>query len=166
MSTAQTNGDVEVMSDFREGMRFFQVGNYDVAIEFFKEVCDNVGVDDENYNKYRSWLGVSQAMTGDEGGVVLCRLAANGEERDAYVLLNLAKAELARGDRTKALRALERGLAVEASHKGLIEMMERLDRRRRPAIPFLSRNNVLNKLIGKYSYRLSRGKFKKVPAQQ
>ena len=45
-------------------------------------------------------------------------------------------------------------------------MMDRLDRRRRPAIPFLSRNNVLNKLIGKYTYRLSRGKFKKVPAQQ
>ncbi len=143
----------EVLNDFREGYRFFKVGNYDVAIEFFSEVCGSVGRDDEHNNRYQSWLGLAQALKGDEGGLVLCRLAAKNERWDGDVLLNLAQAEEAFGNRTKALRAIERGLELSKKHEGLLELLSKLDRRRKPAIPFLSRDNFLNRMIGRYTFR-------------
>lgn len=143
----------EVLNDFREGHRFFEVGNYDVAIEFFSEVCHSVGRDDEHNSRFQSWLGLAQALKGDEGGVVLCRLAAKDEQWDGDVLLNLARAEEAFSNRTKALRAIERGLELAKKHEGLLALKHKLDRRRRPFIPFLSRDNVINRLVGRYTYR-------------
>jgi hypothetical protein len=45
-------------------------------------------------------------------------------------------------------------------------MLARLDRRRDPAIPFLSRNNVLNRLIGKLTWRMARRREAKTVLQE
>jgi tetratricopeptide (TPR) repeat protein len=158
--------DRDIVNDFREGMQFFEVGNYDVALEFFTEVANLVGRDDGQYNVYRSWLGLTQAMQGQRGGLVLCRLAAKEEAREGEVFFNLARAEFRIGDVDKALRALEQGHRVSPDHTGIHDMLARLDRRRDPAIPFLSRNNVLNRLIGKLTWRMARRREAKTVLQE
>jgi hypothetical protein len=54
--------------------------------------------------------------------------------------------------------AFKRGLQVDRSNKKIHDAWKaNLGWRRDPAIPFLSRDNALNKIIGKYTY----GKLKK-----
>lgn len=163
---AEVNPDRDIVNDFREGMQFFEVGNYDVAMEFFTEVTNLVGPDDPQYNVYRSWLGLTQAMQGHSGGLVLCRLAAKEEAREGDVFFNLARAEFRIGDVDKALRALEQGHQLSPHHVGIGEMLQRLNRRRDPAIPFLSRNNILNKFIGKLTWRMGKRRSPKAALQQ
>lgn len=163
---AEVNPDRDVANDFSEGVKFFAVGNYDVAIEFFTEVANLVGPADPNYNVYRSWLGLAQAMQGQTGGLVLCRLAAKEEAHQGDVFFNLARAEFRIGDADKALRALEQGRRVSPGHAGISDMLARRNRRRDPAIPFLSRNNVLNKLIGKLTWKLAKRRESKTVLQE
>ena len=145
----------EIENDFNEGKRFFKVRNFDIAEEFFRECLEGVGRDDPFYNRYRSWLGMAQAFGGDPGGVVLCRVAAKEADRDPEVLVNLAKAELTQRNKSKALLALEQARKINPHINEISELIERLDRRRPAPIPFLSRGNVLNKLIGKITYQIS-----------
>lgn len=159
--------DRELEYNFNEGKRFFKIRNYDVAVEFFRECSESVGPGDTYYNRYRSWLGLAQAFAGDMGGVVLCRVAAKDESRDPEVLVNLAKAELTRRNRAKALDALHMARKINPYIPEVGELIARLDRRRKPAIPFLSRNNVLNRLIGRATYGLQRRREpKKTPASE
>lgn len=146
--------DPEVLSDFRQGVKFFQVGNYEVAGAFFEEVCAMVGPSDPAYNRFRSWLGLNQAMQGQRGGLVLCRLAAKDEARDAEVFYNLARAEHRFEDIDKSLRALERGRALDPRHSGIETLLAQLDRRRPPVLRFLTRDNWLNRLLGRLTWRL------------
>lgn len=156
--------DFEVLNDFREGVKFFKVKNYEVAIEFFTEVCSLVGSSDPSYNRYRSWLGLTQAMMGDQGGLILCRLSAKDESSDCEVFVNLAKAEHRFGDLGKALRALEQGRELGPQHPEIQAMLMQLDRRRRPALPFLSRSHFLNKLLGRLMRRGDSGDTEKATA--
>ncbi|HDP89517.1 MAG TPA: hypothetical protein ENN42_06115 [Thioalkalivibrio sp.] len=159
--------DRELESNFNEGKRFFNIRNYDVAVEFFRECAENSGREDPYYNRYRSWLGLAQAFSGDMGGVVLCRVVAKEEGRDPEVLVNLAKAELTQRNRAKALDALQAARKINPHVPEIGELIARLDRRRKPAIPFLSRNNIVNRVIGKATYEFQRRRdLKKSPASE
>jgi hypothetical protein len=48
------------------------------------------------------------------------------------------------GQRIRAVRALERGLALYPGQPELVAAREALGRRHRPALPFLSRRNWMN----------------------
>ena len=148
--------DKELEYNFSEGKRFFKVRNFDIAMEFFRDCAESVGPGDPYYNRYRSWLGMAQAFSGDMGGVVLCRVVAKEESRDPEVLVNLAKAELTQRNRAKALEALHQAHKINPHIPEIVELLDRLDRRRSPVIPFLPRNNVLNKALGKLTYELIR----------
>lgn len=152
MSASQT--DPEVLSDFHEGVKFFQIGNYEVAGAFFEEVCAMVGPSDPAYNRFRSWLGLNQAMQGQRGGLVLCRLAAKNETRDAEVFYNLARAEYRFEDIDKSLRALAQGRSLDPGHSGIASLLAQLDRRRPPVLRRLPRDNWLNRLLGRLSWWL------------
>ena len=158
--------DSELLNDFREGVRFFEVGNYEIAIEFFTEVCSLVGSSDPDYNRYRSWLGLTQSMQGERGGLVLCRLAGKDEARHAEVFLNLARAERQFGDVDKCLRALEQGRRIDPAHPAILNLLGQLDRRRDPALPFLSRNNPLNRWAGRFTWWLAQRRTQKAALQQ
>jgi hypothetical protein len=57
------------------------------------------------------------------------------------------------GQRIRVVRALERGLAQFPGHPELVAAREALGRRHRPVLPFLSRRNWLNRVLGRIHYR-------------
>ncbi|HUP64009.1 MAG TPA: hypothetical protein VM557_01850 [Thermoanaerobaculia bacterium] len=62
---------------------------------------------------------------------------------------NLARVYVAAEKRKKAVDAVKRGLKVLPEDEGLARLRDELGQRKSPPIPFLSRNNPLNVLIGR-----------------
>jgi hypothetical protein len=52
-------------------------------------------------------------------------------------------------NRLQMVRAIEHGMSLEPQHEGLILMRKKVGFRRFSPIPFLPRNNFLNRSIGK-----------------
>ena len=53
------------------------------------------------------------------------------------------------GRTTKAMTVFRKGLKIDPNHKGMRAAMENGDRRKRPAIGWLQRNNPVNAFLGK-----------------
>ncbi len=147
----ETTREIQSLEEFQEGMRFFKAGNYEVAAVFFGELLERHCVLEEETRICRSWQGLAQTLAGDRAGVVQCRIACReGSERpELQLFLNLARAELACGDRAKLMQALERGLAFYPDSSVLRELVQRYERRKDPVIRFLDRKHPLNRWLGR-----------------
>jgi tetratricopeptide (TPR) repeat protein len=89
------------------------------------------------------------AVEGDyEKAISLGLLAAEKEFYNPEVYLNLGKIFLLRGQKSVAIKAFRKGLRIDDTHSALKEEIRRLGQRRRPVVPFLPRQNMLNKLLG------------------
>lgn len=88
-------------------------------------------------------------------GLDMCREAARRDPQEALCFLNLARAYLAMGDRYQCVRAVNKGLKLRSPHREYLNAFySTIGRRRNPPIGFLSRNNPINALLGKLSWRL------------
>jgi hypothetical protein len=65
------------------------------------------------------------------------------------VQLNLSRVHLLLGNRRKAVAALETGLKIHAGYDALLRLREEIGFRRPPVIGFLSRDNILNQVLGR-----------------
>lgn len=138
--------------EFREGMRCLERGDEQGALDYFARADAQTVHDNVYKNKYRSYHGLLLQRSGQLNGLDLCRLAAGGECFDGDVYFNLAQAELDQGNRRNAITAIRRGLGVDATHPDLIHMRHKLGIRRNVIVPFLSRNNPINKFLGRITY--------------
>lgn len=141
--------------DFLDGLRRYQQRDLEGALDRFRAADELAEMDDVYQSRYTSFHGLARVFMGDESGVRLCRQAAVGEEMDVEVYYNLALAEYKLGYRGGAYMALRRGLAIEEDHPGLRRLCKEFDlRARHPVIPWLSRDNGLNRLLGRlFRYR-------------
>lgn len=87
-------------------------------------------------------------------GANFCQLALEKEFFNADHYLNLARVWESARSRRKMVEALEKGLARDPQHTGLLRMKAVLGMRRRPVLPFLHRDNPLNIRLGKIRHRL------------
>ncbi|MGD9000144.1 MAG: hypothetical protein PVF75_06995 [Granulosicoccaceae bacterium] len=138
--------------EFREGMRCLEQGDEQGALDCFARADAHTAHDNVYKNKYRSYHGLLLLRSGHVNGLDLCRQAASSECFDGDVFFNLARAELARGNRRTAISTIRHGLGVDATHPDLIHMRHKLGIRRAVALPFLSRDNPINKFLGKITY--------------
>ncbi len=106
---------------------------------------------------YYGWL---QAVVDKKprSGVTFCRRAfTNFKTADPHaagsvypvLYLNLGRTLLLSGRKKEALESFGRGLSYDRCHRELKKEMNALGIRRKPVLPFLSRSNPLNKLLGK-----------------
>jgi len=72
---------------------------------------------------------------------------------DAYY--NMARVWMAGRSRRKAVEALEKGLALDSRHPGLLRLRAEFGSRRTPVIPFLHRDNPLNVSLGKVRKKMA-----------
>lgn len=141
---------------FHNGARHMRNANWSEALGCFSAAVEHASREDPRKNLYLSYEGLARVHLNDRRGVLVCRRAAADETRYGDVFRNLARAELRLRNRKRACEAIQRGFAVESGHTGLRSLRRRMGVRRSPVIPFLSRNHLINRLLGQLTYRRER----------
>ncbi len=136
-------------SSYRKGRELLLAEDYRAARREFAETLNSIGEHHQLYNQIISYLGLAQVLTSDRNGLLLCRDAASSEAVEAGVYLNLACAEWHVDNRQRAVEAINLGRQVDAGHQQLVRASTLIDSRRRNALPFLKREHVLNRWLGR-----------------
>ncbi|WP_442891754.1 tetratricopeptide repeat protein [Dissulfurispira sp.] len=79
--------------------------------------------------------------------ISLCEDAIKGEPENPIHYLNLGKIYLHAGDKETAIHAFRAGLKYKINQQ-IIDELNKLQTRKPPVIPFLERNNPINKYLG------------------
>ena len=126
--------------DFLSGLAYFEA-----AIELAKKV-EKIAPPP----KYLSHYGLCLAMvsTKSQTALELCESAVAVEFYNPDLFHNLARVHLRMGRRDRAYPVLLRGLQLHPGHRGILGDLRSLGIRRRPVLPFLSRANPVNRLLG------------------
>jgi tetratricopeptide (TPR) repeat protein len=137
----------EAAAALEEGMRRFRDGDPEGAHEKFGQAHRRAPSDP----RIQSWYGLTLVLVEKNSnlGMVLVDEAVRNTRPDPELVINQARVAMALGQRVRAVRALERGLALYPGQPDLIATREALGRRKRPVIPFLSRANWLNRMLGR-----------------
>jgi len=149
------HGRVQQHPEYIQGCRHLAAGDAAAAAECFGLADDQTAPDDVYSSLYTAARGYARVLLGDPSGLNLCRAAGRAERYNGDVHECLAKAELHLRHRKQACEAIVRGLRADKAHQGLRQLRRQMGIRRSPALGFLSRDNPLNRLIGRFTY--SRG---------
>ena len=100
---------------------------------------------------FYSYLGYGIALRQRrvQEGLKLCQHSIKVEFYEPENYVNLARTYLLAGDRPGAVRAVREGLKVIRQHPELLALYRELGIRAQPVLPFLSRSNPLNQLLGR-----------------
>jgi hypothetical protein len=94
-------------------------------------------------------------------GINMCRDAISYLDRSMPVggefyypvfYLNLGRAYL-KEDRQSAIKSFRTGLQNDPENREIMRELSKLGTRRKPALPFLRRNNPINKYVGMFLHR-------------
>jgi hypothetical protein len=139
-----------------EGIQACRRGEWHTGLELLTQLAKHQEASDELLpSVFYSYLGVAIARC--EGrrrdGLELCKYAVKLGPREPENRVNLAQAYLIARNRRQAVRQLHAGLKIAPRNRRLRQLGVQIGTRRRPAIPFLSRDNPLNYWIGRLTYR-------------
>jgi len=154
MTGRQEAGEL-AQAALQEGIRLFEgddiLGGHAHFAEAYKRAAQHPGV--------LSWYGLTLVLVERNSnlGMTLIDQALRLGGPEPELILNQARAHLALGQRDRAVRAVQRGLAEQPEHPGLRAAQEELGRRQRPVLPFLRRGNPLNRLLGRMRHRSRQG---------
>ncbi len=142
---------------FRHGLELCREGRHHEALEPLQRAMGCVAEEPpaEYHRQVRSYYGMVLAVVrGDVGrGRILCAEAIADGPMDAELYVNLALVYIRCRRRPMAVEALQTALSIDPEHAGAQAQLDRLDRRRSPTIPFLSREHLLNKVAGQLRHR-------------
>ncbi|HEV8579397.1 MAG TPA: hypothetical protein VGX68_09975 [Thermoanaerobaculia bacterium] len=93
--------------------------------------------------------GIARKEKRIQEGLKLCQHSIEVEFFQAENYLNLARTHLLAKDRKAAVKAVRAGLKIDRSNRELLALYRELGIRSRPVLPFLSRGNLLNQLLGR-----------------
>lgn len=150
---------VEILSDkenkaeniCQQGIELCETENFVVAHKLFQQAFNEY----PSSPKINSWLGLTTAIVENKvaAGLQLCMKAIASDIPDALFYRNLGKIYLLKKDKRSAIGAFAKGLQIDKGNKYILKEWKVLGFRRRPVIPFLSRDNALNKLLGKLTWK-------------
>lgn len=143
-------------ADYVQGLEHARQGDWQAALDGFSAALKRIDPFHVYYALYSSAEGLAKVMNGDAIGLNQCRQAVLDDPKHIDLYENLARACIRLKQRKKAVDALSKGLRVMPHHPGLNQFRQEIGFRRRPAIPFLGRDNPLNQFIGRRTYRHSR----------
>lgn len=141
----------EAAAALEEGLRRFREGDPEGAHEKFGQAHRRAPSDP----RIQSWYGLTLVLVEKNSilGMVLVDEAVRNPRPDPELVINQSRVAMALGQRIRAVRALERGLALYPGQPELVLARDALGRRHRPVLPFLSRNNWMNRLLGRIRYK-------------
>ena len=137
----------EAAAALEEGLRRFRGGDLEGAHEMFGQAHRRAPSDP----RVQSWYGLTLVLVEKNSnlGVVLVDGAVRNGRPDPELVINQSRVAMALGQRVRAVRALERGLAFHPGDPDLTQARLALGTRQRPVLPFLSRRNWLNRMLGR-----------------
>jgi hypothetical protein len=150
--TIEDGGGVgTALAAYREGCAAFAARDLPGAHEAFGRAHRR----DSRDPRFMSWYGVTLVLVERNSnlGVVLCDQALRAAGPDPELLLNQARVHLHLNQRDRAVRAIVRGLELFPDDPRLAAARDAMGIRRPPVIPFLSRKNPLNRLLGRLRHR-------------
>ncbi|BDG01619.1 tetratricopeptide repeat protein [Anaeromyxobacter oryzae] len=152
--TEARGGDAEAAAAFDEGQAAFVARDLSAAHSAFERAHRR----DPRDPRFMSWYGVTLVLVERNSnlGVLLCDQALRLAGADPELLLNQARVHLALNQRERAVRAVARGLELWPDDPRLALARDALGTRRSPVLPFLSRNNPLNRALGRLRHRWQR----------
>jgi len=142
--------NTEAFREFKQGLDRLRDADPDQALAHMRGA-----VELENHNPfYLSYLGLLLARTERKWGEAeeLCSNALK-MKRDPQLYLNLAQVYVAADRRDDAVETLLHGLKYANRDIRLKVMLSKLVVRRRPVLPFLARENSLNRHLGMLRHR-------------
>lgn len=140
-------------NSFRKGLAAMVDGDAAAATTFFQAAIlieRQHGVTRPQM-RYLSYYGLSLANSrgATPEAIQACETAARRDFFNPDLILNLGRVYALANKTTKALAALERGLAMAPSHKTMRAELAKLDRRGPPPLSIVSRNHPINKMLGR-----------------
>lgn len=141
---------IDVRAVIEEGLRLCRAEDWDEGLGLLWKVARKDERSETLPAVYYSYTGYGTAKFGKntKEGLTLCRHAVKLDPTDADNYLNLARVHMLRNDRRRSIKALHKGLKVGPSNPRLKQFQEEIGYRRRPVIPFLSRDNRMNVWLG------------------
>lgn len=137
----------DASASLEEGLRRFRDGDLEGAHDAFGQAHRRAPSDP----RIQSWYGLTLVLVEKNSnlGVVLVDGAVRTGRPEPELVINQSRVAMALGQRVRAVRALERGLAFHPGNPDLVEARRNLGTRQRPVVPFLSRRNWLNRVLGR-----------------
>ena len=144
----------------QRGIDLCRAGTWKAGMETLGKIAEADRQGTELSGLFYSYLGYGIARYERRGkeGLALCQHAIKVQfyEPENYVLL--ARVYLLRRRRGKAIDALQRALKLNARHPEALKLAKEIGFRRKPVLPFLSRNNPLNITLGKMRHSISKSR--------
>jgi tetratricopeptide (TPR) repeat protein len=101
-----------------------------------------------------SYLGLALVLIGmPERGIDLCEESRRKNPYHEDLLFNLGQAHRYAGNRSEARKAFLLGAKGCLDTQRFIEALREMGVRRKPVISFLSRDNILNRWLGRLTYK-------------
>ena len=144
----------EAVPGFEDGLARFRAGDAVGAHGLFERAHRRAPADP----RVMSWYGVTLVLVERNSnlGVLYCDQALRLAGPEPELLLNQARAHLALGQRERAVKAIQRGLAAAPHDVRLKAAQDSMGWRRRPVFPCFGRSNPLNRWLGRLRHRWSR----------
>jgi tetratricopeptide (TPR) repeat protein len=135
---------------YLKGLSCWKEKHYDRALHLFQKAHE---IYPEN-PFVASYLGATLVKVGIvERGLDLCRQAVKKRPFQEDILYNLGQAYLWVGNRAEARRTFLLGAKGCNDSNRFLDALRKMGVRRKPIIPFLSRDHFLNRWLGKLTYR-------------
>jgi Flp pilus assembly protein TadD len=146
--------NMEAIAEFKHGVDLLQTGHSADAIQYFRSA-----VETEKRNPYYlSYLGlaVARAQRKWAAALALCETAMRFKPNEPQFYLNLAEVYVSAGRREEAVEILDSALARFGRNSRIRLERNRLGKRGGQVLPFLPRQNFLNRTLGQLRHQALR----------
>jgi hypothetical protein len=133
------------------GIEICRAGDWSRGMTILADLVKDRGVSDQIPGVAYSFLGygIARYQKQVKEGLRLCQHAVKTSFYSPECHLNLARVQILAKNRKGAVRAIAQGLALDPRNAGLRALHAEIGVRKRPVVGFLSRDNPVNRTLGK-----------------
>lgn len=128
-----------------------RAGDWSRGMTILADLVKDRGVSDQIPGVAYSFLGygIARYQKQVKEGLRLCQHAVKTSFYSPECHLNLARVQILAKNRKGAVHAIAQGLALDPRHAALRALHAEIGVRKRPVVGFLSRDNPVNRTLGK-----------------
>lgn len=162
-----TTSQTSINSEALHGISLCRKGKWKEGMDILGRIAESDRQGTELPGLFYSYLGygIARFQRKPREGLALCNHAIKIQFYEPENYLNLARIQLLRSNRRKAIESIHRALKLSPKHPEVLRLLKEIGYRRRPVIPFLSRNNPLNIWLGRMRYQMEQKKKDDGPIQ-